>query len=176
MKKKPAAGIKFAPVPPPAQQEAGAPAALRAIEIHELKCREEKDAAHAEWKDAQRLEVEGDDVSEAKERRMHYRYVEALEHWDDATKKLAVFDKGVTKERREGEKIAVEEAKEIFAQLDLCGTLSMEAYIASQAQSAALCDSPEGFMVAHAENIRAARSGAIDAAKRDGVLPAWICA
>jgi len=174
MKKKPAAGIKSTPSAPPAQQEAGAPAALKAIEIHELKCREEKDAAHAEWKDAQRLEVEGDDVSEAKERRMHYRYVEALEHWDDATKKLAVFDKGVTKERREGEKIAVEEAKEIFAQLILSYDLAFEKCLLTDARDAALAKTEVEFHSAHSQNWRAAKDGAIESAKGEGVIPKWI--
>jgi hypothetical protein len=175
---------KVAPVAPPAaelfaepvKQDSGAPAALKAIEADELLCRNRRDAAMKEWEEKDRKLVIGDEVSEADERRAWMRYQESREVHAETLKSLATFDKGVSKERREGEKITVEEAKEIFAQLDLCGTLSLEAYIAAQAQSAALCDSPEAFMVAHAENIRAARNGAIDAAKRDGALPAWIVA
>jgi hypothetical protein len=168
MKKKTEEVIKYPP------GESGAPAALKAIEAHELACRKEKDLAHSAWKRAQELEVEGDDVSERKERLTHTRYVESLEHWDDATKKLAIFDKGVKEERREGEKILVSEVKEIFAQFDLSINLAVEQYIIAQAQSAALCGSPEEFHLAHADNIRAAKAGAIDAAKREGVLPNWI--
>ncbi len=159
---------------PPPIGEKGAPAALKAIEAHELQCRNEKDEAHKEWKEAQDLVAEGDDVSESKERRLHFRYIEALEHWDDATKKLALFDKGVSAERREGEKIPVAECKEIFAQYELSLRLAMEAYIIKIAQDAALCESAEGFHLAHAEAIRACREGAIASARREGVLPGWL--
>lgn len=161
-------------IPSTPKQDSGAPAALRAIEIHELKCREEKNEAHAAWKEAQRCEAEGDEVSEIKERRMHNRYVESLEHWDDATKKLALFDKNVVNERREGEKVLVSDVKEMFAQLDASWTLAVESYVLAQSQSAALCESPEQFHIAHAENIRTAKASAIRDAAREGVIPAWL--
>lgn len=156
------------------QGDTGAPAALAAIERHELECRTEKDNALAEWKEAKRLVVDGDDVSERKERRLHNQYRDALEMWDDATKKLAVFDKGVRPERREGEKILVADAKELFAQYELCVDLALEQCIVADCQSAALCNSPDEFHAAHAENWRSAKASAIDAARRDGAIPAWL--
>lgn len=152
----------------------GAAAALKAIEEHEEKCRKDVQDAEAVWREAKSLAVEGDDVSERKERRLHREYTEALEMWHDATKKLAVFDKGVSQERREGEKIPLDEAKEIYAQLLLTVNLALESCVNMDAQSAALCDSPEAFHKAHADNWRSAKEGAIAAAVGDGVLPKWI--
>ena len=156
------------------KQDSGAPAALKAIEADELLCRKRRDAAMKEWEEKDRKLVIGDDVSEADERRAWMRYQEAREVHAETLKSLATFDKGVREDRREGEKILVSDVKEMFAQLDLSWSLALESYIVASAQSAALCSSPEEFYVAHAENIRAAKSGAMDAAKREGVLPAWI--
>lgn len=157
-----------------APQDSGAPAALKAIESDELLCRKRRDAAMKEWEEKDRKLVLGDDVSEADERRAWMRYQEAREVHAETLKSLATFDKGVREDRREGEKILVSDVKELFAQLDLSWNLALESYIVASAQSAALCSSPEEFHVAHAAHIRAAKAGALDAAKREGVLPAWI--
>ena len=77
-------------------------------------------------------------------------------------------------ERQHGEKISVEEAREIFAQLILTIDLALEQAIIADAQSAALCDSPEAFHRAAADNWRAAKDGALASAKADGVLPKWL--
>lgn len=156
------------------RNETGAPAALRAIEEHELRCRNEKDTAHKCWQERLRLLVVGDDVSERDERLSHSRYLEALELWDDSTKKLAVFDKGVRPERREGEKILVVECKEMFAQLFLSLNVALESYIISIAQNAYQCNSAEEFFQMHADNLRATRDTAIESAKRECVLPEWV--
>lgn len=158
----------------PVKQDSGAPAALKAIEAHELKCRLEKDTAHAEWKRAQEKEVEGDDVSEFKERRMHSRYVEALEHWDDATKKLALFDKGVREDRREGEKVSLADVREWIAQLRLCRNITLENYLIGISQQSPTFKAPIDFMKAHGDLIRATEESAIAAAVKEKQLPAWI--
>lgn len=98
----------------------------------------------------------------------------SLRRWDISRKALLEFDRGVAPEKREGEKILVSEAKEIFAQYQLSIDLAIEQTIIADAQSAALADSPEAFHIAHAANYRAAKEGAITAAKNDGVLPNWI--
>ena len=46
--------------------------------------------------------------------------------------------------------------------------------IIADAQSAALCDSPEAFHRASADNWRAAKDGALASAKADNVLPKWL--
>ena len=98
----------------------------------------------------------------------------SLRRWDISRKALLEFDRGVAPEKREGEKILVSEAKEIFAQYQLSIDLAIEQTIIADAQSAALCDSPEAFHIAHAGNYHAAKEGAITAAKNDGALPSWI--
>lgn len=154
--------------------ERGAPAALRAIEAHELQCRNEKDEAHEEWKKFYAKIVDEDPVSIERADRLHRDYFAALELWDDATKKLALFDKGVSAERREGEKIPVSEAREIFAQYELCILQAVESYVISISQQAAICESPEAFHIAHAEAIKTARDSAIKLARSEGVIPAWL--
>ncbi len=157
-----------------ARGDSGAAAELRAIEADALLCRNRRDKALKEWEEADRKLVLGDTVSETAERRAWGRYLEQRELYEDATKQLAVFDKGVRPERREGEKIPVSEAKEIFAQLMLSIDLAIEQMIIADAQSAALCSSPEEFHLAHAGNYRAAKDGAISNARREGALPGWI--
>lgn len=98
----------------------------------------------------------------------------AKDQWGTTSKILLSFEKGVPDEKRQGEKVLVEEAREIYRQLMLSVKLALEACIIADAQSAALCDAPEQFHKAHAENYRAAMDGAIESAKSDGVLPGWI--
>jgi hypothetical protein len=158
----------------PLKLDSGAPAALKAIEADELLCRRHRDAAFKIWQEADEKNVLGDTIKEADERRAWGRYLEAREVYAEAAKQLALFDKGVREDRREGEKILVSDVKELFAQIDLSWSLALESYIVTNAQSAALCESPEQFHAAHAENMRAAKAGALDAAKREGILPSWI--
>jgi len=173
---------KVAPVAPtapelfaePVKQDSGAPAALKAIEADELLCRNRRDAAMKEWEEKDRKLVIGDEVSEADERRAWMRYQEAREVHAETLKSLATFDKGVSKERREGEKITVEEAKEIFAQLLLCYDLAFEKCILTDARDAALAKTEIEFHEAHARNWRSAKDGAIESAKGENVLPKWI--
>lgn len=180
--KKPPAKKKAAPVAPPAaelfaepvKQDSGAPAALKAIEADELLCRKQRDLAFKVWQEADEKNVLGDDVKEADERRAWGRYLEAREVYAEAAKQLATFDKGVSKERREGEKITVEEAKEIFAQLILSYDLAFEKCILTDARDAALAKTEIEFHEAHARNWRSAKDGAIESAKGEGVLPKWI--
>lgn len=98
----------------------------------------------------------------------------ANKNWRETAKMLLPYDKGVAVEKREGEKIGIAEAKEIFAQLMLSLDLALEQCAISSAQSAALCDSPERFYKEHAENWRAAKDGAIASALGDGVIPKWL--
>lgn len=154
--------------------DSGAPAALKAIEAHELRCREDKEAAYVAWKESQRTLVEDDDVSMRKMNRCHREYIDALEIWDEATKKLGEYDKRISPERREGEKASVADVKEWFAQLRLSIDLAIEDYIVQISQKAALVTSPEEFHRAHADALRAAKDGAIDASIREEKLPKWV--
>jgi hypothetical protein len=157
-----------------AKKDSGAPAALKAVEDHELQCRIEKDAARLARDHALEKMVEGDDVSERTYRQSVALYDETLGRWDEALKRLNLFDKSVREERRSGETVLVEVAKEVFAQYDLSLALALEAYIVTISQQASLCESPEAFYKAHADTIRATRAGAIEAAKKEGALPAWV--
>ena len=152
----------------------GAPAALIAIEEHEAQCRHEKDVARDLWKAAQAAFVEGDEVSERANSRTRRDYLDALEIWDDATKKLALFDKAVAPEKREGEKILRTDAQEIFAQIRLSLNLGLESYIIRACDMFAQPMSQEEAHKLHAASLRDCFRSAIDSAKRDGALPEWI--
>lgn len=154
--------------------ESGAPAALEASAHHELRCRNEKDAAYDAWQTAKKNRNEDDDVSMRVYNRTLRDYLDVVEMWEESKKSLLAFDTKISPSRREGEKVLVEEAREIYRQLMLSVKLAIEACIIADAQSAALCDAPEQFHKAHAENYRAAMDGAIESAKSDGVLPGWI--
>jgi hypothetical protein len=161
------------PIPQP-RGEKGAPAALAAIAEHELRCRTEKDAAYDAWNKAKDKLVEGDDVSERALNRAHREYLEVLEIWHDASKKLLEFEKAVPEAKRDGEKIAVSEAKEYFRQYALSIDLAVEQLVIQISQAAALCESPEEFHKAYAENIRSAKSGAVESAVAENKLPGWL--
>lgn len=154
--------------------DTGAPAALEAIAAHELRCRKEMDTAYLLWQDAKAKRNEDDDVSMRSYNRTHRDYTDALEEWHASSKKLLDYDTKISPERRDGEKILVSECKEIFAQYELSLRLAHEAYIITIAQQAALCSSPEEFHRSHADTIRATRDGAIEAARKEGVLPTWL--
>jgi hypothetical protein len=160
----------------PQNAERGAPAALRAVEDHELQCRNEKDAAwEKRHKAALELASSPDDELLTKTYNVaNSKYIAALPIWDEALKRLAMFDKGVKEERREGEKMDVQDAKEYFKQYNLTIDLALEAWMISVSQIAPLCKSPEGFYQQSANKLRDAKRGALDAALRDGALPKWI--
>lgn len=157
--------------------ETGAPAVLRRLEKDALELEQTIDNAKERLVALQLLSPNGEKADEkhkAEIARVQNEYDSARDEYIKVAKVLLPYDKGISSERKEGEKISVAEAREIFAQLVLSIDLSIEQVIISDAQSAALCDSPESFHAAHAENYRAAKAGALDAATRDGVLPKWI--
>lgn len=160
----------------PVASNTGAPAALEAIAAHELRCREAKDAAYLIWQKAKKDRNEDDDISMRTYNRTLRDYEESVEEWIDLTKALLGYDSKVSPARREGEKVSVDEAREYFRQYWLSIELAIEAYIVQISQAAALCESPEAFHLAHAENIRSAKDGAIDACFRGDspVLPKWL--
>ena len=156
----------------------GAPAALRRLETEELKCYQSKEQLEAALSDlpepSLNATTEQHERWSAQKTRLESDLLFSFKRWDIARKALMEYDKSVAPEKREGEKILVSEAKEIFAQYQLSIDLAIEQTIIADAQSAALADSPEAFHVAHAANYRAAKEGAITAAKSDGVLPSWL--
>ena len=159
-------------------EEKGAPAALARLETEELKCYQRK----------QELEHSLDNLPEpplnstteqhelwaTQKTRLESDLLFAFKRWDVAVKSLREYHEKIKPSEREGEKILVSDAREIWNQTLLSIDLAIEQTIIADAQSAALCDSPEAFHIAHAGNYRAAKEGAIAAAKNDGVLPAWI--
>ena len=156
----------------------GAPAAFARLEEEELKCYRRK----------QELEHQLDNLPEpslnatneqhelwaSQKTRLESDLLFSFKRWDVAVKSLREYHEKIKPSEREGEKILVSEAREIWNQTLLSIDLAIEQTIIADAQSAALCDSPEAFHIAHAGNYRAAKEGAITAAKNDGVLPAWL--
>jgi len=159
------------------RSETGAPAALRRLEEHELRCAQEVDRRKVELTRLRAMqEPEGDEAL-----RNHRQAIqnevgnlsEAQDDWNKALKSLREFDKAVAPEKREGEKIPVSEAAEFFRQYDLSIKLGIESYVISMSQDATRAESPEQFYQAHADNIRSCRVAAIERAQKDGKLPAW---
>lgn len=161
------------PAPPVEEKNAGAPAALSRWANQERKEFETVEKLEAQLENLLLLDRDDDEIN-TKIRVCEGDLSRAKDAWAQTSKILLSFDSKVSVERREGEKIPVAEAREIFAQYELSLRLAMEAYIIKISQDAALCDSAEGFHLAHADAIRACREGAISAARRDGVLPAWL--
>lgn len=162
------------PSKPSKPQESGAPAALEAIAAHELRTRLSVDRIYNELQDAKASRNEDDDVSMRIYNRLHKDYLDALEEWNDARKSLLAFDKNVGVERREGEKVLVSEMKETFRQFMLSINLAIEQVIITDAQSVALCKTPQDFYAQHADNYRVAISAALDNAVRDNAVPKWM--
>ena len=156
----------------------GAAQALARLEKEELQTYAAKEALEARLAELEEpspnCTTEQHELWAAQKTRIESDLLFSLRRWDISRKALLEFDRGVAPEKREGEKILVSECKEIFAQYQLSIDLAIEQTIIADAQSAALCDSPEAFHIAHAGNYRAAKEGAITAAKNDGVLPSWI--
>lgn len=159
---------------PKISNEQGAPAALRAIEEHELRCRQEKDAAHVEWKERLEKLVIGDEVSEQDERRAKNRYHEALELWDDATKRLALYDKQIAPEKREGEKLLRSEAERILTQAWRFQRMGRETFIIGIAQDAIHCKDETEFYAKYADSIRECESASIISGFDNERFPEWV--
>lgn len=156
----------------------GAPQALARLEKEELQTYAAKEALEARLAELEEpspnCTTEQHELWAAQKTRIESDLLFSLRRWDISRKALLEFDRGVAPEKREGEKIPIAEAKEIFAQLMLSLDLALEQCAISSAQSAALCDSPERFYKEHAENWRAAKDGAIASALGDGVIPKWL--
>ncbi len=167
-------GDSPAPPKPVGENNSGAAAELAAIESDARRCRQMRDAAFLVWEEADRKNVLGDDVKEADERRAWGRYLEMRELYENATKQLAVFDKGVAQERREGEKVPLVDVKEWFAQLRLCRNITLENYLIGISQLSPKFKTPVDFMKAHGDLIRSTEETAIAAAVKEKQLPDWI--
>jgi len=157
-------------------QEMAAPAVLRRLQSSAAKFAEQEDDAEARLAELYMLSPNAKETQDNKSAiaRAEAELFNARDNFNKTAKALLNYDKGVATERKDGEKISVEEAREIFAQLMLTIDLALEQRIIADAQSAALCDSPEAFHRASADNWRAAKDGALASAKSDGVLPKWL--
>jgi len=157
-------------------QEMAAPAVLRRLQSSAAKFAEQEDDAEARLAELYMLSPNAKETQDNKSAiaRAECDLLNARDNFNKTAKALLNYDKGVAIERQQGEKISVEEAREIFAQLMLTIDLALEQRIIADAQSAALCDSPEAFHRASADNWRAAKDGAVASAKADSVLPKWL--
>lgn len=158
-------------------KETGAPAALRRLEDHELRCAQEVDRLKAEKTRLLAIqEPVGDDALRIHRQRIQdsiNNLSDSQDDWNKALKSLREFDKAVAPEKREGAKISVDDATEFFQQYDLSIVLGIESYIISLSQDATRAESPEQFYQMHADNLRSCRVAAIDKANKDGKLPKW---
>ena len=159
-----------------APQELAAPAVLKRLQMSAAKFAAQEDDAEARLDALRSLSPNAAETQENKGAiaRAECDLLNARDNFNKTAKALLNYDKGVAMERQHGEKISVEEAREIFAQLILTIDLALEQAIIADAQSAALCDSPEAFHRASADNWRAAKDGALASAKADNVLPKWL--
>jgi hypothetical protein len=157
-------------------QEMAAPAVLKRLQSSAAKFAEQEDDAEARLAELYMLSPNAKETQDNKSAiaRAEAELFNARDNFNKTAKALLNYDKGVATERKDGEKISVEEAREIFAQLMLTIDLALEQRIIADAQSAALCDSPEAFHRASADNWRAAKDGAVASAKADSVLPKWL--
>ena len=161
-----------------APQELAAPAVLKRLQMSAAKFAAQEDDAEARLDALRSLSPNAAETQENKGAiaRAECDLLNARDNFNKTAKALLNYDKGVAMERQHGEKISVEEAREIFAQLMLTIDLALEQRIIADAQSAALCDSPEAFHRASADNWRAAKDGALASAKSEGVIPKWLAA
>ena len=147
------------------EEEKGAPAALARLETEELKCYQRKQELEHQLDNlpepSLNATTEQHELWATQKTRLESDLLFAFKRWDVAVKSLREYHEKIKPSEREGEKLLV---------IDL----AIEQTIIADAQSAALADSPEAFHIAHAANYRAAKEGAITAAKGDGVLPSWL--
>lgn len=158
----------------------GAPAALLRLETEELKCyaaKERLEAQLVEWASQEPPFNASDDLKtqwKIAKANLEGDLLSAYKRWDITRKSLNEYDRSIKEDRREGEKILVSDAREAFAQLKLCLEIAREKYLITIAQTAPKFQGPQDFMKAHGELIRETHEGAIAAAKKEGVLPAWV--
>lgn len=159
------------------KSEIGAPAALRRLEEHELKCAQEVDRLKAERDRLRAMqEPDGDEALRNHQNAIQNaisNLADAQDDWNSALKSLREFDKAVAPEKREGEKILRKDVEEFFRQYDLSLKLAIESYIISLSQEASRATSPQEFYQAHSDAIRSCRVTQIEAAIRDKRLPSW---
>lgn len=98
----------------------------------------------------------------------------AYDLWFKLSKEVRDYDKAVKADRREGEKVAVSEAKEIFQQYELTIDLALEDYAIVASQEMFQLKSPQEIHMAHAEQWRTAKATAKEKALKDGVIPKWL--
>ena len=158
-------------------QELAAPAVLKRLQMDAAKFSAQIDDCEARLAALGELSPNAAETKENREQiaRIECELVTARDNFGKTAKVLLAYDRGIDSNRKEGEKISVDEAREIFAQLILSIDLALEQRLIADAQSAALCDSPEAFHKASADNWRAAKDGAIASAKSECVLPKWLC-
>lgn len=162
----------------PAKQETGAPAALRRLETHELECSEQVERLSKERSRLAAIEwPDGDEQIRQHRQRINdnlSQLADAQDSWNKSLKALREFDKSVSVERREGEKVSVVEAREIYEQLMLCVVLGVEAFILKFCQDCVDLKSPEDVYKAGAESIRQAMKDRLSEAHREKVIPKWL--
>jgi hypothetical protein len=143
----------------------GAPAALERV------AREELEAAQAVEDARKRVGMASDEDVAARLRAEHQ---DALDRWYKAVKALRELDKSVVIERRTEDVVPVREARDAMTQALLSVRLAGEAALLASAQDAALCECEAEFIERAGPRVRDAFGEAIETARRNGALPAWV--
>ncbi len=161
------------------KNEQGAANTAKRLESHEA----DAEAQIVRLKDEiARYQIEHDKLDGAEDRQgpirsklaaLRSELNDAYDLWFRLSKQVREYDKSVSSERREGEKILRSEVEEFFQQYDLSLRLAIESYIIALSQDACRAESPDQFYQAHAGNLRSCVRAAIDSAVKDGKLPKW---
>ncbi len=166
---------KKKPDPPKegAPSELAAPAVLKRLQMDAAKFSAQIDDSEERLAALQALSDNAKEAAKNKEQiaRVECELITARDNFGKTAKILLSFDKGVSSERKEGEKVSVEECKEFFTQFRLSLGIARENYIIAMAQQSG---DPMKFVKAHAELIRSTEDAAIESAIRESVIPKWV--
>ena len=156
--------------------ELAAPAVLRRLQMDAAKFSAAIDDAEARLAELYALSPNAKETTENKGAisRLECELSSARDNFGKTAKILLSYDKGVAVERKEGEKISVEEAKEYIRHILDCVQIAHQKCRITMAQVAAKANSPEDFVANTDGAFSAEIKTAIRAALEDSVLPKWI--
>jgi hypothetical protein len=159
-----------------APAELAAPEVLRRLQMSAAKYAADEDSAEARLAELRLLSPNAAETKENREQiaRVESELFQARDNFNKTAKVLLTFDKGVAVERKEGEKIPVEETKEYIRHILDCVQIAHQKCRISMAMAAAKANSPEDFVANTDGAFSAEIKTAIRAALEDGVIPKWI--
>lgn len=161
------------------KKETGAPANAKLLEQHAADAEQQVTRTRTTISDiiAELPKHDGNDVKQQTMRdelnTLHARLIKEYDLWIKLSKQVLDFDKAVSEQRRDGEKVSRIDVEEYFRQFMLSLDLAIESHAITIAQEACRAESPTEFLRATHEGWLACKQAQIDAAIRDGRLPEW---